>query len=328
MNFRTDIQPLSSQPSISHSDRILMLGSCFTDNIGAKLDERLFTVLANPFGSLYNPASIAATVSRIVDHTPFSQSDIQRGSDGLWFSYCTHTKLNSPDAGDLLQNLNSRLDAAHSFVKKADVACITLGTAWAFSLNATGSVVANCQKQPASLFTRHRMSVNECTQAISRTVEQLRSVHPDIRIILTVSPIRHLADGAHGNQLSKSTLLLACEQAANATHGITYFPAYEIMMDDLRDYRFYASDMKHPSDTAINYIYELFAKSFFSNDTIELSRQALSLTRRLNHHPLTSGSGAAEKFRSDTLHLITSLAQEHPELKHHELFHRLNSTDS
>lgn len=315
MKFRTEIQPLPLAGMLSHHDRILMLGSCFTDNIGARLRDRMFAVLVNPFGTLYNPASIHSAVSRIAAATPFSPSDIHQSADSQWFSYDCHTKLNAPTPHTLLSNLNSHLLRAHHFLSQASAVCITLGTAWVFTLNATGQVVANCQKQPASLFSRTRLSVDDCAAHLSGIISTLRQLNPDIKIILTVSPIRHLADGAHGNQLSKSTLLLACDSATRRHDNVIYFPSYEIMMDDLRSYRFYAADMKHPSDVAVDYIYDIFANSFFSNDTIELSQQALNLTRRTAHRPISQPQEEARKFRDDTIKLINSLVTRHPELK-------------
>lgn len=315
MKFRTEIQPLPYFGLISHHDRIIMLGSCFTDNISSRLRDRMFAVAANPFGTLYNPASIHSAIERIAANRLFTAEQIHQGADGLWFSYDCHTKLNSLDRGLMLEKLNTHLTRAHEFLKQATVACITLGTAWVFTLDSTGQVVANCQKQPASLFTRTRMSVETCAAHLHDIITILQYINPNIRIILTVSPIRHLADGAHGNQLSKSTLLLACEQAVQNHNNVIYFPSYEIMMDDLRSYRFYASDMKHPSEVAIDYIYDIFAQSFFSNDTIELSQQALRLTLRAAHHPINMSDEAALKFRDDTINLINSLVTRHPELK-------------
>lgn len=313
---------------MSHTDRILMLGSCFTDNIGEKLHQRLFTVLRNPFGPLYNPASIRNAVEQMVNNVPFSERTLHQNADSQWFSYSCHSKLNGSDASTTLRNLNARLERAHRFVQQATATCITLGTAWVFTLNSTGLVVANCQKQHPSLFTRRMLSLHECTRELKHTVALLRSINPEIKIILTVSPIRHLADGAHGNQLSKSTLLLSCNEVTTDIDNIVYFPSYEIMMDDLRDYRFYASDMKHPSDVAVDYIYELFSQSFFTNDTVELSREAFNLTRRFNHIPISSTPETVDNFRASTLNLLNSLVLNHPELKHHELFNQFNSRNS
>lgn len=315
MKFRTEIQPLPHAGLLSHHDRILMLGSCFTDNIGSRLRDRMFAVLINPFGTLYNPASIHSAINRIASAETFTLSDIRQGADGQWFSFDCHTKLNAALPDTLLSNLNSRLVKAHDFLTRATAICITLGTAWVFTLNATGRVVANCQKQPASLFSRTRLTVDSCAAHLSDIISTLRHINPRIKIILTVSPVRHLADGAHGNQLSKSTLLLACDIAARNHENVIYFPSYEIMMDDLRSYRFYAPDMKHPSEVAVDYIYDIFANSFFSNDTIELSQQALSLSLRTAHRPISQSLEAAQKFRDDTINLINSLVTRHPELK-------------
>jgi hypothetical protein len=272
MEFRTEIEPLRHQQRISHNDAIVMLGSCFTDNIGALLNRDGFDVWHNEMGVLYNPLSIAQVVNRALSNTPYTIDDLYE-YDGVWHCLDFESRRQSSDAELLLQQLNRDFAQMRQHLIDADVWIVTFGTAWIFDHIATNRVAGNCHKLPSAEFVRRRISVDEIVRA-------WQPLCKDKRIIFTVSPIRHLADGLHGNQLSKATLLLATEQLGE------YFPAYEILCDDLRDYRFYAEDMKHPSETAINYIYNIFEQSYFDKET---SRKALECRRifaRQNHRQI------------------------------------------
>lgn len=314
MKFRTEIQPLNHAGLISHTDSIMLLGSCFSDNIGRLLATRLFNTCINPFGPLYNAASINAAVQRIISGRSYTETDLCQSENGQWFCFDCHTKMNRSSATCLAENLNHELAVANAFINKASTVCLTLGTAWIYRLASTGNIVANCHKLPANKFIRQRQTVEEAYVSLNDTVSSLKAINPDVRIIVTVSPIRHMADGMHGNQISKATLLLACEQLA-AKHGnVIYFPSYEIMMDDLRSYRFYATDMKHPSDVAIEYIYQIFAQSFFSKTTSDICSKALSLTKRLEHKHITTDEKSRKLFEAETLKLASGLEKTYPEL--------------
>jgi hypothetical protein len=272
MEFRTVIQPLRNAKPIDHSTSIVMLGSCFTDNIGALLCRDGFDVSANPLGVLYNPISIAQVVERALAGKPYTTDDLYR-YDGVWHCLDFESRRQSTDADALLSDLNRDFAAFSEKLRAADVWIITFGTAWVFDHLASNKVAGNCHKLPASEFVRRRLSVDEIVKA-------WQPLCADRRIIFTVSPIRHLADGLHGNQLSKATLLLATESLDE------YFPAYEIVCDDLRDYRFYAADMKHPSETAVNYIYNIFEQSYFSRTTVQKAQECRRIFARQNHRPI------------------------------------------
>ncbi len=252
--------PVTDQPckvGISYDDKILMLGSCFSDNIGRQLADFGFDVCVNPFGTLYNPVSILQSVELLAGSGLFGTDDcVQIGAgDERWCSFSHHTSFARGSVDEFLSNANTALQAARSFFAGCNKIIITLGTAWCFRNVGTGRVVSNCLKRPAAEFVRERLSSAEVTSCLQR----IAALFPDKEFIFTVSPIRHFKDGAHGNQVSKASLLLGVEDFMAGYAGVAdYFPAYEIMMDELRDYRFYAEDMCHPSPQAVDYIRERF----------------------------------------------------------------------
>lgn len=315
MEFRTPVQPLRHNGLITHDKPVVMLGSCFSDNIGGRLLDGMFDVDVNPFGTLYNPASIAAALVDVMECRRFEESDLI-SHNGCYHSFSHHSRFSGVDCGDVLEKINRRIDCAHRMLADASVLCVTFGTAFAYILESSGKVVSNCHKLPSSMFVRQAMTVDGITEMWLPLLERLRSFNDNLKIIFTVSPIRHLADGAHGNQLSKATLLLAVERLVATDSGnAIYFPAYEIMMDDLRDYRFYAADMTHPSDVAVEYIYSLFAQSFFNPATSALQQECEKLSRRLRHRPLTDNRDAIARFNDATGQMIDSLVHAHPYLQ-------------
>lgn len=239
-----------------------MLGSCFTTNIGEQLAIDGFNVTVNPTGVLYNPASIANMLERAAQKRTYTDGDMFRDDDGTFHLLDFPNSFRGTDPEQLLSLGNERLAQLSVALDEADTLIITFGTAWVFDLISTGLTAGNCHKLPARLFNRRRLS---CAEIVDRWSDLVN----DRRVIFTVSPIRHMADGLHGNTLSKATLQLAVEQLVE--RGAEYFPAYEIMMDDLRDYRFYAADMKHPSETAVQYIYEVFKQRYFTAETMNIA---------------------------------------------------------
>ena len=314
--FRTIVEPLKHQGLINHRKRVMMLGSCFSDNIGEKLQQACFNVEINPFGTLYNPASIACGIDDIINQRKFTADDLmQVDGDNRWHSFSHHSSFSSVDAEGMLLHLNEQITQAYEALSEATTLIITFGTAWVYELNATGKVVANCHKLPANKFTRRLMSIDEIVMQWNGVIERVRQVNNDISIIFTVSPIRHLRDGAHENQVSKSILHIAIDQLMQQHEGLIYFPAYEVMNDDLRDYRFYASDMTHPSEVAVDYIYELFSQSFFDNDTIKLATECSRLSKRLCHRPMSDDAQAIARFETSTQQLKAQMLQQYPFLE-------------
>lgn len=310
MLFRTEVKPDKMTGAISHDSRIMMLGSCFSDNMAAQLQKRLFNVLANPFGTLFNPASIAQTLQRLESGSPFTADDIfQSGS--LYRSFDCHSSLCRRSENEMLKTLNTVMEESSGFLHRSTDVFLTFGTAWIFEFCETGKIVANCHKLHPDLFCRRMMDVDETESYIRKSIRAIRTASPDARIYLTVSPVRHLADGAHGNSLSKATLLLAADRIAGAGEAV-YFPSYEMLMDDLRDYRFYASDMCHPSETAVEYIYERLAETFFSPQTIQAASQCEKLSRRLGHRHMSADQEAIRAFNESTAQLRDSLLNQYP----------------
>jgi hypothetical protein len=262
MKFRTEIEPMSRPFTISHNDHIVMLGSCFTDNVGKCLNMDGFDNEYNPFGALYNPASIARCINHAIEDFKFTEASLDKNED-QWHCLDFASVYCDKDQQRLLKRLNTELTAFAEKLLACNILIITFGTAWVFEKKDNNEIVGNCHKFIPSYFKRRRMSVSEIVQLWCQIIDNLK----DKRIIFTVSPIRHTADGLHGNNISKATLQLAIDELCDKYDNCQYFPAYEIMNDDLRDYRFYAADMKHPSLVAVDYIYDFFSDSYFDNET-------------------------------------------------------------
>jgi hypothetical protein len=283
MILQTKVEFGNASPFISTKDRTVTLGSCFSDEIGHRLSDNGFEVLCNPFGVLYNPASIARSVELLAGDRRFTEGDIVSTQDGF-SSFYHHSRFNRPTAEEFLDNANRSLEQASAFFSQARFALVTFGTAWVFRHRQRDMIVSNCHKLPAAEFERSMLSAEQC----GALVEGMVSAFPDKTWIFTVSPIRHLADGAHGNRLSKATLLLAVDGVVKA-HPLNcfYFPAYEIMEDELRDYRFYQENMTHPTSQAADYIFERFTD--FAIDPSPGCRnrmaEALKELKRAGHRP-------------------------------------------
>lgn len=259
LKLQTPVETGRSAVCISLNDKIFVLGSCFADNMGQKMADLGFDVCVNPFGTLYNPVSICNSVARLTSGIPFSESEcVQMGAGaGLVCSFSHHTSFARRTEDEFLQVANASLKEASLRWKAASKVIITLGTAWIYEYTSSGETVSNCLKIDAKEFSRRRLSVRETATLLMNMVAR----HPEKEFMFTVSPIRHFKDGAHGNQISKSTLLLALDEVlAKFPERCEYFPAYEIVLDELRDYRFYAADMIHPSDQAVDYLWSRFVR--------------------------------------------------------------------
>lgn len=320
MELMTKVDIKSSEKKIGYQDNILLLGSCFADNIGEKFAEHYFQTTINPFGTLYNPASIAQTLTDT--HYPLSDSQILH-HNGMWHSMMHHGNFSHTDKAELLRNCEESRKRLSIALKKATTIIVTFGTAWVYEMD--GLVVANCHKLPANQFVRRCMTVEEIVAVWQPIVESM----PDKHWIFTVSPIRHIKDGLHANQVSKAILLQAVEvltakrsnspvgglTSDSAQRGLSYFPSYEIMMDELRDYRFYAEDMVHPSQVAVNYIWERFVDTYISADTQAEMRVLHQLWRDRHHRFLHPDSEEARVFALRTEQKLHDLQQRYAWLK-------------
>lgn len=280
MKLFTRVEPGTSKVAITYEDNIFVLGSCFADTVGARLSNAGFNVCVNPFGTLYNPLSIAKAVKRLDSGEPFTTEDCVRMGAGvdLVCSFSHHTSFARAEAAEFLAGANASLMEAADKWKSCNKVIISLGTIWCYFRQ--GEVVSNCLKRPQAEFERKALSLEQTTAVLRGIVED----NPDKEFIFTVSPIRHLADGAHANQLSKATLLLAVDSVQGP--GVEYFPAYEILMDELRDYRFYAEDLSHPSHVAEEYIWENFISFAVPDGQRARIEENLKAWRRSQHRPM------------------------------------------
>lgn len=283
MELMTKIDIPKSKWQIEPESKILLLGSCFADEIGKKMTKGGFQTLVNPFGTLYNPASIAASLQRCVDEKCIDEQseEIIQDASGIWHSWMHHSCFSSTSCEDLVTKINLTTADVSRFLRDADILIVTLGTSIIYRLKENGMLVANCHKQLDSLFARQQMSVAEIVDEWKTLLHALNAVNPKMKILFTVSPIRHKRDGYHTNQVSKGTLLMAVDQL-----GVEYFPSYEIMMDELRDYRFYADDMIHPSEKAVEYIWQRFQDTYLNNKTKDIVAKAAKEWTRSQHRTI------------------------------------------
>jgi hypothetical protein len=295
--------------SIDYSSKLLFLGSCFAENIGKRTIELKFNTCLNPFGVLYNPLSLANSLELLVDAKPFRKEDLAFQHE-LWFSYFHYTIFSDIDPEKCLEKINNSLVPAQKFIRHADVLFITLGTSWVYKLITTGQVVANCHKLPSQHFERIFSTVENSSAALKESIDKLRKINPSVKIVFTVSPIRHFKDGAIENQRSKAALILTIADLIKECAGIYYFPAYEIFMDELRDYRFYAEDMIHPSDTAIEYTWNLFNSTFINEKSKLLAFEIQKLVAGINHRPRHINTLAYKKFVNTLSQKLVSLAEQ------------------
>ena len=283
MKLFTEVKNDQIGVRIGLGEKVTVLGSCFADNIGARLADAGFDVCINPFGTLYNPASILSAMRRLESGEHFGPADcVEMGAGaGLICSFSHHTSFARPSAEEFLDVANARLDEASAFWKSCDKVIISLGTAFVWERRDGGGIVCNCLKRPATEFTRRMLTLDETASLLRQMAGSGK------QFIFTVSPIRHLGDGAHANTLSKSTLHLAIEKAAQ-TQGAcaAYFPAYEIMEDELRDYRFYAEDLVHPSPAAVGFIWEKFLEAAVPASDLEAVRANEKASRHARHRSL------------------------------------------
>ena len=311
MELFTKVDIPASSIRIDYTSRIAFFGSCFADNISARFAARKFNVLSNPFGTVYNPLSIEQQLREIADGKKFGEKDVFQDAHGTWHSYDAHSSLSAASREECIAKLNDAADSARKFLKQADVVFITLGTAFVYSLD--GHVVANCHRQDPRLFERRMISVEESADAIRRIVECLRTIASNnTHIVFTVSPLRHMGDGAHGNNLSKATLLLAIDKV-----GAEYFPSYEIVMDELRDYRFYDSDLVHLSKTAEEYIFERMVESYCDDTTRTNIARVEKFMKMANHRVMNADSPTAIEFAKNCAAQARELEKQIPGLTLH-----------
>lgn len=284
MKFRTQI-PVPNFPfHIGYDDAVMLMGSCFSDHIGQFFSRSGFHTCSNPFGTLFNPVSIAQDIDFLLNPNSYNELWYTQ-FDGRWVSWAHYSKFSNRDKEVFLQHIHNQLSESSEFLRSARYLFLTWGTAYVYRYLERNLMVANCHKMPASCFSKERLSINNIVETYRPLFERLWQHNKDLRIVLTVSPVRHLGDGFHENTLSKSVLHLAAEQLVDESK-VFYFPAYEILQDDLRDYRFYAADLCHPSASAEEYIEDLVGRSFFTAETEMLRQQKEKEFKASQHRPI------------------------------------------
>ncbi|GAB1454399.1 GSCFA domain-containing protein [Draconibacterium sp.] len=299
--------PVFSQLT-GYSKKNMFMGSCFTENIGNRMAALKYNVDINPFGILYNPVSVANGLRILLEDKGFVAEDLIE-ADGLFHSFFHHGRFSSPNENETLNTINNRIKSSADFLKTTDFLFITFGTAWIYKYKKTGHPVSNCHKIPADEFERERLSVDEIVKEYKKLLHEIRKINPSIKIVFTVSPIRHWKDGAVENQRSKSVLLLSIDKLVNVFEArfCSYFPSYEIMMDELRDYRFYAPDMLHISEVAIDYIWEKFEKSLIDSESQLFAKKVDKIVKAANHKPLHGGTKEYYQFLDKMLEQASQL---------------------
>jgi len=319
MKFRFEFAVKKLPESISHRHKLLLMGSCFTENIGEKLDNYKFTTLQNPNGILFNPASVAEALTDYIEGKRVEESDLFCFNEG-WHSWKHHSRFSGITAGDALQKINDSTAAAHQFLKGADYVFITLGSAWIYALtekamNAkVGNVAANNHKAPADWFHRKLMTTEDVLRVLDNLIHRLFLFNPKLKIIFTISPVRHLREGVVENNRSKAVLILAVHHLVDKFDRLYYFPAYELVIDDLRDYRFYAEDLVHPNYFATQYVWEKLVDACMDEKTKVLMEDIHAVTLAFKHKAFNPHSEQHKKFLRTNYEKVVRLQQERPYL--------------
>lgn len=312
MEFRTKIDLPEPGDGFSYTDRIMLLGSCFAENIGMRLEADKFQTDINPFGTLYNPASVASAVRRLLHPIPYRREDVFEHGE-MFHSFAHHSRFSAETAAGCLERINGRLKSSARNFSRLSRLVVTFGTAGIYILKSSGKVVANCHKLPDWMFERRRLSVEEIVDDWQTLLLSVWEQVPRLKVLFTVSPIRHWKDGAHDNQLSKSTLLLAVDRLQRLFPGqVAYFPAYEIMMDELRDYRFYGEDMIHPSSLAVDYIWERFSDGMLSAFARAARSEWQPLKKAIAHKPFHPEGENYRLFLKQTLVKLVQFSAKYP----------------
>lgn len=303
MNFRTNMQLQKEENQIDYASKLLLIGSCFSENISKKLAYHKFDVTGNPFGILFNPKAIENLIVNAIHQKIYTEKDVFLLNE-RWHCFDAHSDLSSTDKNELISNLNIAIKSANKRIHESTHIIITLGTAWVYKFIETNAVVGNCHKVPQKKFAKELLSIDEISASLKNICLQISEVNPNATVIFTVSPVRHIKDGFVENSLSKAHLISAIHKLIAAKSEKTrplsgaevYFPSYEIMMDDLRDYRFYNSDMIHPNETAVDYIWEQFKHVWIQENTFSIMKEVETIQKGLAHKPFNPDSEQHKAF--------------------------------
>lgn len=324
MDFHLEFTPRSFDTKISHRHKLLLVGSCFTEQIGARLAAHKFSVLDNPNGILFNPVSISKSVISYIENKKYGKEDLFYQNE-CWNSWEHHSRFSNPDADECLRMINESQARANAFLKTANWLLITLGSSFVYELPShTGeglgvrSVVANCHKVPTDKFNKRLLSVDEVVNDLQVMIQKALAFNPGLKMIFTISPVRHLRDGFIENNRSKATLIHAVHQLIEKNDTSFYFPAYELIIDDLRDYRFYAEDMVHPNYAATNYVWEKFITACVDGPSQQLMKEIAVIVAAKNHKPFNPSSLQHKKFLQTNLEKVKILQLQYPHMNFEE----------
>ncbi len=312
MDFRLEMQPKPFDTRLLHSDRLFLIGSCFTEQMGAKLDHHLFSTLQNPNGILFNPVSIVQSVLGYIQHRVYAEQDLFCQQD-IWGSWDHHTRFSDTDPQACLEKINASQNKAHSYLHQTDWMLITLGSSFVYELPEKG-VVANCHKVPADKFSKRLLSAPETIARLQEMMEALIKFNPTIKVIFTISPVRHLRDGFVENNQSKAHLITAVHELVSQYSQVFYFPAYELIIDDLRDYRFYAEDMVHPNYLATQYVWEKFMTACIDEKSIALMKEIAAVQMAKQHKAFNPMSVQHKQFMQSNEQKCKQLVADYPYL--------------
>ncbi|MEZ4720958.1 MAG: GSCFA domain-containing protein [Flavobacteriales bacterium] len=319
--FRTIISAQEFPFSINHSTDVMMIGSCFAENIGERLLQNKLKAVINPFGILFNPFSIMNSMERMLNDRPYEAEELVQVAEN-YVSLDHHGRFSRATAQQTLDEINVALTTGRVAILRSKVIFITLGSAWVHRYLASGRIVANCHKIAAAQFRKELLSMEDCHLILRHIPQFLTSYGVDAQVVFTVSPVRHWKDGAIQNQRSKAQLIAAVHQVVDEFENCHYFPGYEIMMDDLRDYRFYATDMLHPTPQAVDYIWEKFQESFFNDETRIICKEVQGVMQAANHRPVDPESNSYQRFIDRQLKLIEEISKRYPNVNlESERFH-------
>lgn len=300
LKFKLTLASKRSKNSIGYRDQLFLIGSCFSENMGAKLNTHLFKVFENPHGVLFNPISVAQSLSDCINHKQYAEADLFQLNE-VWNSWNHHSRYSGITPKDAVEKINNSITKAHAFLKTADHIVITLGSAWVYQLNSqspftAGQVVANNHKAPAAWFDKALMKPDALVLLLNKMVKDLLQFNAHLQIIFTISPVRHLREGLVENNRSKAVLIQAVHEIVDSTENVAYFPSYEYVIDDLRDYRFYAEDLVHPNYAASNYVWEKWVETYMNEETQNIMKQVAELQLAMQHKPFFAGSTQHKEF--------------------------------
>lgn len=306
MELRTTFQVEPSDDKITYNDQVMFIGSCFASSIGSQMEMGRIPVMINPAGTVFNPVSVCNTLDTITNEKQFLLEDLHF-YDGTWLSFYHYTDFSSDDPSTVLEKINRKSKEAFDFLKQTRFLFVTLGTSRVYKLKKSDLIVSNCHKIPSEQFESKMLTVDEIVTLWTRQLDKLHLLFPHLHVVFTISPVRHWKDGAHGNQVSKSVLFVAVEELLKHDVSSGYFPAYELVMDDLRDYRFYKDDMLHPSTSAVNYIWEAFAGCYLDSNTISTWKEVVKITKAFNHRINTNSESKRVYFAERVLKQISDI---------------------